>query len=86
VPVGTELTVSLTAPQPPPYFNVHPCVRTQGGVSLQLMRFVPPTGIFPLCMYSNVKLQSLPIRGFYQLKVFDWPLPHSDPIVGAVCL
>eukprot|EP00698_Gefionella_okellyi_P002799 TRINITY_DN1264_c0_g1_i4.p1 TRINITY_DN1264_c0_g1~~TRINITY_DN1264_c0_g1_i4.p1 ORF type:complete len:267 (-),score=65.51 TRINITY_DN1264_c0_g1_i4:384-1184(-) len=68
VPLNSEISVSLATPQAPPYFNVHPVVRTQGGISLQLMRFSPPTGIFPLCNYSGAKPQSLPIRGFYQFK------------------
>lgn len=66
--MNSDLTVALNLTPPPPYYSVHPCVKTQGGISLALLRCVPPLGIFPLCNYSGVKLPQLPIRGFYQMK------------------
>jgi hypothetical protein len=69
LPASAELTLALTLTPPPAYFAVHPCVRSQGGVSLSLLRCLPPPGIASLCDYSGVRLPQPPIRGFYQMTV-----------------
>ena len=72
------LTTPLGIP-PLDHLVVHPCVQTadvgpvspddSGAQTLRKIRFSAPSEAITLCHYQASGVPSLPIRGFYQMKV-----------------